>query len=1105
MAKLLRALLLGVAVFSSTTAFPQQNRTSLLTVDESKISFHLLPNTGLDIPIFNNSDHPLKGTILLELLDSTLLGKVEAKQVRTLEVTPGAHTSSAEWNPKPPSPSPTYLNDYRLRYTVTPQQEGDFEPVEGIVQLGLHIADGFEIHGYPGGQFQCTPDCRFWVRVAEPITGHPWPNTEVEASVHVAHKAGVIKQKAITDQDGYADFHFDLPVSRTDSYGQLEIDAYRGPFKVGVGGSIGWAQPTRLTLSTDKPLYQPGQTVHLRALVFGFDGRAWENATVILKITGQDGQEQFRAPVATSKFGVASADWVVPEKVRLGNYSVAAAVEERNLNPRYYKEAHCDIRVSRYDLAAFKIHVAADRPYYLPGQEATLEISGQYLFGRGVRRGKVRVSEGWGGAAAPAEGELDASGKFVAHLDLKRQFTYLEGAQQSGILPETRFLDSSLSIFLTDASTGRTEQRRFTLRVSLQPIHLYVARPVFPSGSEKIVYITSSYADGSPASVDGTVEAVTPDEAGKFERSPDAAHRIPLAAFHTNRYGVARVILPKGWMEYTYPRTNDGYYSWYLHPRRLDAPSGQLTKRACILLHASDQHGQEGTDREQVPVLPISPFAVQIRTDRSLYHAGDPIHVGLQTDSGLSEALVEVETENSRVAAVRVVHLENGEGKLTFPYNPEFRGLVKIWSYAIKADDEPNPTDVRCSEVIYPAGESLKVGVHLPHTTFRPGKTAMADIQVKNVAGASVESDVGVAVIDRSVEERVRTEKEFGGEIGFSHRRYSVLGSLEQNPGIAGVTKLDLLNLDPAKPFTDGLDLVAEALLFSNQGYSDWPRGVRFPRPESLDKQYLLPVVTALDRLFQTSGRYPTTGEELRAELKKSGIDLNSVRDAWGDPYRPLFTTQDENAVLFLVSNGPDKIPDTNDDYVAHEFRWPYFRRTGEALDKVAAEYHDETGKCFQDYNTLRTEMRKKKDIDLDALLDPWGTPYRFTFALSGNQCTISVKSAGLNKKFLPQDTYCSDCIKEWTTSVPYFVQETIDLERALDERYAQTGEFPQNDEGLKPVLEAAKLTGDRLLDPWGKPYHFSFFSDKRYSDRVETQTYTEYLGGSGRRPKLLP
>src|ERR1019366_5396777 len=508
-------------------------------------------------------------------------------------------------------------------------------------------------------------------------------------------------------------------------------------------------------------------------------------------------------------------------------------------------------------------------------------------------------------------------------------------------------------------------------------ILLLIANSPLRAGSEHMLYITSSYPDGTPASVDGVIETATPNEAGKFEHSPDAAHRTKLAAFHTNCYGIAQVFVPKNWIEYAYPRGEEGSYSWYSAKHRLDRERSQATKEACILIHASDKMGREGADQELVSVLPESPYSVEITTDHVLYHAGDPIHLTIQSDAGLNEAVVEVQTEKLHLVASQIVHLKNGQGALTFPYAPEFRGLLKIWTHAVTWTDESNPVEIWSSDVIYPAGENLKVGVHLPHTTFRPGENAAVNIQVKNVAGdssASMQSDLGVMVIDRAVEERVRTEKQFGGDIGFSRRRYLFVADNNPNASIAGITKLDLLNLDPAKPFPDGLDLVAEALLHSPQTWGGWRGGYGY-NFESIDRKNLESATGPLDQIYKASGRYPATDEELRAELKESGIDPESVRDAWGNAYRTLFTAQSENAVLFLVSDGPDKKPDTKDDYVAREFRWPYFHKSGEMLDKIATEYHAETGKCFQDYPTLRADMKKRENVDLDALLDPWGSP----------------------------------------------------------------------------------------------------------------------------------
>src|ERR1035441_9218098 len=182
-------------------------------------------------------------------------------------------------------------------------------------------------------------------------------------------------------------------------------------------------------------------------------------------------------------------------------------------------------------------------------------------------------------------------------------------------------------------------------------ILLLIANSPLRAGSEHMLYITSSYPDGTPASVDGVIETATPNEAGKFEHSPDAAHRTKLAAFHTNSYGVAQVFVPKNWIEYAYPRGNEGPYSWYSVKHRLDQERSQATKEACILIHASDKLGQQGSYQGLVTVLPDPLYSAQITTDHVLYHAGDPIHLRLHSDTGLNEALVEIQTDKLHLVA----------------------------------------------------------------------------------------------------------------------------------------------------------------------------------------------------------------------------------------------------------------------------------------------------------------------------------------------------------------------------------------------------------------------------------------------------------------------
>ena len=97
------------------------------------------------------------------------------------------------------------------------------------------------------------------------------------------------------------------------------------------------------------------------------------------------------------------------------------------------------------------------------------------------------------------------------------------------------------------------------------------------------------------------------------------------------------------------------------------------------------------------------------------------------------------------------------------------------------------------------------------------------------------------------------------------------------------------------------------------------------------------------------------------------------------------------------------------------------------------------------------------------------------------------------------------DDVPEWTSQVQYFTEESEALSRALAEHYTLTGNFPKNEEELKPVFARAKLTPEQLTDPWGRPYYFSFSKQSRYSDRVNVRAYTDAGGETHSGTQVTP
>ena len=213
---------------------------------------------------------------------------------------------------------------------------------------------------------------------------------------------------------------------------------------------------------------------------------------------------RFHGEANTSRFGVASADWAIPENTRLGDYVVVVKLE----GGEYDSRGSASVKISRYDLPNFTVNIKPDRSYYLPGQDAEVEVRADYLFGQPVKRGRVRVvretehhwnyrEQKWETEEGDTyEGEVDAEGRFLAHVKLS------DGHEDLKDRDYWRYRDLSYAAYFTDPTTNRTEQRRFDLRLTKDAIHVYVVDRTYrhPRNFPLEFYVSTSYADGTPAS-----------------------------------------------------------------------------------------------------------------------------------------------------------------------------------------------------------------------------------------------------------------------------------------------------------------------------------------------------------------------------------------------------------------------------------------------------------------------------------------------------------------------------------------------------------------------------------------------------------------------------
>ena len=99
-------------------------------------------------------------------------------------------------------------------------------------------------------------------------------------------------------------------------------------------GSAEFSQQVRLEdkvsilLTTEKPIYQPGQTIHVRALALDrANHEAAGDRKLTFEVEDSRGNKVFKKATQTDKFGIASAEFGLADEVNLGTYHVRALME----------------------------------------------------------------------------------------------------------------------------------------------------------------------------------------------------------------------------------------------------------------------------------------------------------------------------------------------------------------------------------------------------------------------------------------------------------------------------------------------------------------------------------------------------------------------------------------------------------------------------------------------------------------------------------------------------------------------------------------------------------------------------------------------------------
>lgn len=526
-------------------------------------------------------------------------------------------------------------------------------------------------------------------------TGAPLPDSTVTIELGGENKVTEL-YSGRANRQGTVQADFEIPKDQLGSR-QLLVRAVTPLGPVSLSQPVQITRRTRILLTTDKPLYQPGQMMHIRALAIDGPTRAVAGAQpCILEVEDAKGNKLFKQRGATDVYGITSADFELADEVNLGPWHVRAIVGEGDGAVTQEKT----VTVDRYVLPKFKVEVELDGDasqqksnYFAPGDTVSGRVVARYLFGKPLTNAEVTL------VLTTFDVETAEIGRITGRTDAEGKFTFSTKLPDflAGRSAEQGSAPVSIAAEVKDTA-DHIENKSRNILVSKTPI---VVMAVPESGQmvpnlENRVYLLTSYPDGTPAETTVTGAAPT--------------------VIKTDASGVAEINLKAD------------------------------TKPVTLKLKAADAQG-----RSSESVITLEPRVGEqnllLRTDRAVYKVGDTMR--LETVSTRQRGPVYVDVvRDGQTLATRSVDSAAGRASLELDLTPEMYGPVEIRAYQITSDADP----ILDRRVVYvdPA-DDLKLEVSAERDSYKPAEEARIDFRVTDASGRPVSAAIGVEIVDEAV------------------------------------------------------------------------------------------------------------------------------------------------------------------------------------------------------------------------------------------------------------------------------------------------------------------------------------------------------------------
>lgn len=658
-----------------------------------------------------------------------------------------------------------------------------------------------------------------------------------------------------TDSNGTLDFSLSIP-EELEEDGAIEIVASDKIGRDTLMYPVTFKKGYQIYLVMDKPVYQPGQIIHMRSLTLQKPSmKSASGMTMVCTIEDPKGNKVFKKKLKTDSFGVAACDFTLADEINLGEYRIRSELEDT--------EVEKSVNVKRYVLPKFKISLNTNQDYYRPGETLIGDIEAAYFFGKAVDGAEIKIvlskfDIGFQ-TFQEIQGKTDQKGKY--HFETRLPDYFIGQPLEQG----DAFIKIDVEVIDKAEHMEKLVDQRIITKNDLNVVLIPESGQLVPN-LENILYAVTTHPDGKPVSAQVTLFC----DGGSIKGQTDESG-----------IGDFRVV----------PQNPEGFH---------------------IRAEAKDEKGNSG-ESDITFSYDLTKSHILLRTDKGLYRGGESLKMSILSSKKRGVVYVDL-IKDQQTVLTRTVPIENGKGKLEIPLTPDLSGSLWIHGYTVAGGEEI----MRDTKVVYvnPAND-LSLSIHPDKTIYKPGEEGQIDFSVKDIKGQGILAILGIAIVDEAVfgltEMQPGLEKVyFTLEKELMEPKYEIHGLTPRQIVFSDDDHVAIRRKERAAGVLFASFSELEPFSLKKRNTEDLGRKLSGAYIPGIFGDYRK-IVNAVQKYYRKEKKYPSKKEGFSVLIEKNYLVYKDILDPWGNPYEAV--SQGEDLSWFgLLSYGPDHEKGSDDD-----------------------------------------------------------------------------------------------------------------------------------------------------------------------------------------------